>query len=302
MKYQTINLNSTATLTCYILDEEISHNVRRKRPAMIICPGGGYLLLSTKEGEAIATSFLERGYNCFVLRYSTYFKTRLVDLKNVPEINSQACYPQQLLELMQTMKLLHDNAQAWNIEPDKIFIAGFSAGGHLAASLATRWNDAQITQQLPFAVNDNLILKPRGVILGYPMLAGDAYKYIESSGADPFLKGQIKYLKECLFKTQQPTPELEKNVDIIAHTTKDMPPVFLWMTMNDQAVDVESALTFMKKAARQVPGCECHIFAEGIHGLGRADEVYAKKPQDINANVAQWLNLALNWLNKMITH
>lgn len=135
--HKKINLNKqkSATLSTYILDGEISYKVKKKRPAIIICPGGGYLTTATKEGEAVAVEFMSRGYHSFVLRYSTYFKERMVDLTAAPPINKNAKYPQQIIELMEAMHLIKQNAEEWNIDQENIFILGFSAGGHIAASL-----------------------------------------------------------------------------------------------------------------------------------------------------------------------
>lgn len=302
MKYQTIRLNEYATLTCYILDPEISYHVTRKRPAMIICPGGGYLMLATKEGEGIATTYLEQGFNCFVLHYSTYFKTRMTDLEHIPEINHSAHYPQQLLELMTSMKLIHDHAQEWMIDTKNIFTIGFSAGGHLCASLATHWNDGEIVNQLPFRVGDRSILKPTGVILGYPMLEGDAISYIkDKTPPNILLSHQLNYIEDCLFKTTQPTADMKNKIDIISHVTSATPPIFLWMTMTDKIVDPIAGLRLMEALEEaKVTNCEAHFFSNGQHGLARADKVYAKSDADINDNVAQWISLAKKWLDKFI--
>lgn len=301
MQYKEIKLNDYATLTCYILDPEISYHVTRKRPAMVICPGGGYLTLATKEGEAIAMTYLDQGFNCFVLRYSTYFKTRMTDLEHVPEINHSAHYPQQLLELMISMKLLHDHAQEWMIDTDNIFTIGFSAGGHVCASLATHWNDGKIVNQLPFEVKNRKVLKPKGVVLGYPMLEGDAVSYIkENTPENILLRHQLGYMNDCLFKTAEPSDDMQEKINIISHVTSATPPIFLWMTMTDKVVNPIAGLKLMQALEEKVPGCEAHFFSNGPHGLARADKVYAKNTAEVNDDVAQWIPLAKKWLEKMM--
>lgn len=95
-----------------------------KRPLIVICPGGGYNHHSPREGEAIAIKMLDMGYNAVVLRYSL----------------APVTYPAQLYEAAYTMKYVRDNATEWDVDPDKIIIAGFSAGGHVAGLLGTGWN------------------------------------------------------------------------------------------------------------------------------------------------------------------
>lgn len=94
------------------------------RPLVIICPGGGYDHHSPREGEAVAVKMLELGYNAVVLRYSL-----------APYI-----YPTQVYEAAYTVKWVRDHAKEWDVNPDRIILAGFSAGGHLAACLGTMWS------------------------------------------------------------------------------------------------------------------------------------------------------------------
>ena len=96
-----------------------------KRPAVIICPGGGYGFTSDREAEPIAMQVMAMGYQAVVLRYSV-----------APER-----YPKQLLQLGSLMKHLKENAKEYHIDSDLIFVMGFSAGGHLAASVTNLWND-----------------------------------------------------------------------------------------------------------------------------------------------------------------
>lgn len=99
----------------------------RKRPAVIICPGGGYEYLSDREGQAVAMRFSSFGINAFVLKYSIC-----------------TAFPAALLELAEAVKFLRDNSEKFDIDPDKILICGFSAGGHLSASLGTLWNSSYL--------------------------------------------------------------------------------------------------------------------------------------------------------------
>ena len=96
----------------------------QKRPVIVICPGGAYCMTSDREAEAIAVRFMGMGYHAVVLRYSV----------------APARYPVALRQLAKTVALLRENSDKWHIEKNKIIVSGFSAGGHLAASLGVFWN------------------------------------------------------------------------------------------------------------------------------------------------------------------
>ena len=131
-------------LECYVLDSGIRLGQDKKRPAVIVCPGGGYVYLSPREGEPVAAAYAAKGYHAFVLHYS---------------IRHDAAGYAPMEELDWAIALLRERAEEWQIAENKIFTCGFSAGGHLAMS------------QGLFGMN-----RPAGMILGYPavQLKGDA--------------------------------------------------------------------------------------------------------------------------------
>ena len=300
MLHQTIDLNpqKTATVTTYVLDSEISYNVKKKRPAMIICPGGGYLMTATKEGEAVAVEFLGKGYHTFVLRYSTYFQDRMTDIDIVPKINKSARYPQQVLELMETIHLLHENAEIWQIDTSNIFILGFSAGGHIAATLGNNWKNVTFLKQLSFSPNNDE-LKPKGIILGYPMIRGDFEAYILDNAPDSqMIKYQTKYTYDCLFGTPHPTKEQIDLTDMTTSINPDTPPTFVWTTRNDQIIDSMVTTKYIERMCDQQLECEYHLFEDGPHGLSLANSLYSKVEEEINLEVSMWIPLVINWLSK----
>ncbi|MGS0972464.1 MAG: alpha/beta hydrolase [Candidatus Izemoplasmataceae bacterium] len=134
----TINQHVGVTLTCYVQDVSQEMSNMSKRPAMLIFPGGGYQFCSDREAEPIALSYLAKGYNAFVLRYS---------------VKEHAVFPRPLIDAEDALSYLKDNAHALHINPDKIAVIGFSAGGHLATTLATEGK-----------------VRPNAVVLGYPAL------------------------------------------------------------------------------------------------------------------------------------
>ena len=145
-----------ATLEGYILDCELSLGQSQDRPAVVVCPGGGYRRVSQREGEPIALHFLPHGYNVFVLWYSV----------------SPNRFPTQLREVAAAMELLHENAEAWHCDTDKIAIMGFSAGGHLAAHYSNAYHWPEVREMFPRS-------KPgSATLLCYPVMKMPAWKAI----------------------------------------------------------------------------------------------------------------------------
>ena len=129
----------------------------QKRPAILICPGGGYWMVSQREGEAIALNFLPDGYNVFVLTYSV--KTH--------------AFPTQIREVAAAMELIHTNADLWNTDKNRIAIMGFSAGGHLAGHYSTCYDIPEVRAVFPDS-------KPvQASILCYPVITADPqYRHV----------------------------------------------------------------------------------------------------------------------------
>ncbi len=139
MKTQTIQLSQkNVTLTTYLLDASPEMADWQVRPAVLICPGGGYRFCSDREAEPIAMAFLAEGYQAFILRYS---------------LNDQAAFPQPLHDAEEALELIHSKAWQWHVDPERIAACGFSAGGHLAAALGTMGR-----------------VRPAALILGYPCI------------------------------------------------------------------------------------------------------------------------------------
>ncbi len=140
-----------ATLDGYILDCDLSLGQYVNRPAIVVCPGGGYVYCSRAEGEPVAMAYAARGFHTFVLRYSTGF---------------QAAGFSPLEEVSWAIGYIREHADQWHVDPEKIVTCGFSAGGHLAFSAGL--------------LGEN---KPNAMILGYPAASAPNYP-----GADFMLK------------------------------------------------------------------------------------------------------------------
>jgi acetyl esterase/lipase len=140
MNTMTLNLlsNPNVTLTAYLLDSSLEMPNTRIRPAVLICPGGGYRGCSDREAEPIALAFLAQGYQAFILRYS---------------LNENAAFPKPLNDAEAALELIRSQAEKWGVDPTKIAACGFSAGGHLAAALGTMGR-----------------LRPNALVLAYPCI------------------------------------------------------------------------------------------------------------------------------------
>ena len=151
----------TADLYTYILDNSVEMHPDRKRPVVVICPGGGYEMTSDREAEPIAMQYLARGYHAVILRYSV----------------APARYPLALMQLAKTVAYLREHAGEFHIDTDKIILQGFSAGGHLAASLGVFWREKFISEALH---TDAEMVKPNGMILSYPVITSGKFAHMGS--------------------------------------------------------------------------------------------------------------------------
>lgn len=244
------------SLTTYVLDEPLE--TKRKRGAVLVCPGGGYAMCcSSREGEPIALMFNAAGFHAFVLDYSV-----------APHV-----FPDALFEASEAMKFIRKNAEEWGIDEDKIAVCGFSAGGHLAASLATLWNSEKAVKC------DDQKNKPNAAILCYPVISSGEKAH---RGSFDNLLGENKNDEKML-----------EYVSLENQVSADTPPTFLWHTFSDEAVPVENSLMFANALKKNDVPFEMHIYPKGSHGMSLATtEVCGGN----DFHVATWAKLACEWL------
>lgn len=253
-------------LTCYLqdrCDEGALHTA--PRPAMLILPGGGYCWCSPREGEPIALSFLDLGIQCFVLEYSV-----------APEHR----WPQALLEVSAALDLIRANAEKWHIDPHKLLICGFSAGGHLAASYCTLRHDPDIARH---------ITPPdlAGAVLCYPVIT-----------ADPDLRHTGSF--RALTGEEDVSPTAVERFSLERHVKAGItPPTFLWHTAADRSVPVENTLLYSMALSRENIPFSAHIFPNGAHGLATVDSRTVPRAQ-ADPQAAQWIGLARLWLKELL--
>lgn len=270
MNYQTYDMTvkgsvGTPTLTTYLIDTP-EGLLLKERPLVVICPGGGYNHISVREGEFLALQFAAFGYHAAVLRYSV----------------SPAVYPTQLLELAKAVAFLREHAEEWNIQKDKIFIQGSSAGGHLAASLGCFWKEEFLREALQ--VKDAELFRPNGLILSYPVITSGEFAH-----RDSFVKLLGDRYEELLDKMS-----LENQVN------EDTPETFLWHTFEDGAVPVENSLLFMQSLRRNNIAFESHIYPRGCHGLGMGNELTCSEGgKELQPEVSTWVSLAGTFIRNL---
>lgn len=255
------------TLTTYLLDDPLEKN--RRRPAVLICPGGGYWCCSPREGEPVALKFLSAGFHAFVLEYSTQ--------TTAPGM----AYTQPLLDISRAMCILRENADKWNVESDKITVCGFSAGGHLAASLGTMWDKDYIQNHPEITTGQN---KPNALILGYPLITfGEHTAY----GCFDSLAGKGA------------PNELKKELSLEFNVTADTPPTFIWHTVDDSVVPIENAMMFASALQKNKVPFEMHLYSQGPHGISLATDEVSEQEGGSIPHVATWIDLCIEWLKEI---
>ncbi len=220
------------TITPFLVNNDYAKNT-----AVIICPGGGYSVLSFyKEGIEIAKYFNSIGISAFVLKYRLPTDIIMKDKTIGP-----------LQDAQEAVRLVRRNAKLWNININKIGIIGFSAGGHLASTLSTHFNDKVYK-------SNKLSAKPDFSILIYPVISME--DGITHKGSKINLLG-IKPSKKLIEKFSN-----EKKV------TAETPPTFLVHSTNDKSVPVENSINYYLALKKEKVSAEMHLYKDGGHGFG----------------------------------
>lgn len=225
--------------------------------AVIICPGGGYSILAfEKEGTLVAKKFADLGITAFVLKYRLPNDAIMVDKSLAP-----------LQDALQAIYLVRKNAGVWGVNPDKIGVMGFSAGGHLASSLSVHYNDMKINNQ------ENISLRPDFSVLIYPVINFGQYAHT----------GSVKNLLG-----EEPTPQQRRYFSSELQVNGNTPPAFLVHANNDGTVPVKNSLSYDEALARNKVPAEMHIYQEGGHGFG----LYNKTTKE------DWFESLKSWMQQ----
>ena len=250
MQLEQLDLPGGGLLTVYLRDCVETMPLAMERPLVLVVPGGGYSHLSAREGDPVALQFAAAGYHTAVLRYA---------------VGDDAAHGLPLRQLAAAIGLVRQHAAAWHVQPDKIAVCGFSAGGHLALSGAVL-----AVPGLPDPP------RPDAVILGYPVITAGQYahrdSFVQLAGEDP---------------AAQQAFSLEDKI------TPRTPPVFVWHTMEDETVPVENTLLLVSALHRAGVPCEAHLFEKGCHGTSLS----TAEVNHPSAHRSRWLTLAREWLD-----
>lgn len=269
MRYLTFDVKNDgsqeyAALYLYLLEDFPAINIR-KRPMVIVCPGGGYAYTSDREAEIVALQFCAMGYHAAVLRYSA----------------APAVFPAAVLEVGKSVALIRENAAEWFVDPEKIAVLGFSAGGHLAASYCTHWDQDWVAESLE---KDQEILRPNAMILGYPVITSGEFGH----------QGSFKNLLGEKYEEKKDELSLEKCV------TKNTPKAFIWHTCADAGVPVQNSLFLVDALLKNQIPVEYHIFEKGGHGLSLANRLTGCVGNGPERAAEEWIHLVHRWMENWI--
>lgn len=223
--------------------------------AIIVCPGGGYSHLSdVKEGSAVAEWLNSLGITAFVLKY---------------RLGMRYHQPAPLQDAARALRTVRARAKEWNLDANRIGILGFSAGGHLAATLGTHFDAGK-----PDSADalEKVSSRPDLLVLIYPVITMGEFTH---AGSKKNLLGE------------NPSPELVKLYSNELQVSKETPPAFLVHTMTDTAVPVENTLLFVAALRKAGVPFELHIYEQGPHGFGLAPT---------NPILASWAQRCADWL------
>jgi len=240
------------SITAYLPAEEKATGL-----GVLLCPGGGYQNLAMgHEGVDIAKWFIERGIATFVLKY------RLA--------SNGYHHPAPMLDVQRAMRVVRGNAETFGVDPQRLGVMGFSAGGHLASTLATHFDDGTVDAPDP---TDRVGCRPDFAILCYPVIIFNS-KYTHK-GSEANLLGP------------DPDPAAIEYLSSEKQVTRETPPTFLFHTDEDNAVVPENSIAFYQALRKHQVSGELHIFQFGRHGVGLAQDIPGTK---------EWPQLMYNWL------
>ena len=225
-------------------------------PAAIVCPGGSYRnLASNHEGRQVASFLNSLGMAAFVLRY---------------RLGPRYHHPIELGDAQRAIRTVRAHAAEWHLDPARIGIVGFSAGGHLAMTASTHFDDGQAASNDPVERANS---RPDFTVLGYPVIS--MVEVWTHRGSRTNLLGD------------NPDPALAKSLSGEAAVTAKTPPTFIFQTNEDTTVPAENAVYYYLALRKAGVPAEMHIFEKGPHGVGLANDDPA---------LSVWSSLLANWL------
>lgn len=228
-----------------------------QRATVIVCPGGGYKHLANHEGEPVARWLNELGIHAFVLKYRVH----------------PYRHPNPLKDAQRAIRIVRSRAEEWGVDPGRVGILGFSAGGHLAASAGIHFNLLPAEAEDPYR---EISARPDLMIVCYSVIS--------------FVEHYHKGSRVHLLGDDAPD-DLVRLLSLETQVGPNTPPAFIWHATDDPAVPVENSLMLASALSRHGVPFDLHTFESGQrkHGLGLATE---------HPEAHQWTNLCALWLKK----
>ncbi len=238
------------TVTAYLPD-----GAGERKPAAVVLGGGGYKVVAQYECEPTARKLAENGFAAFVLHYSCM----------------PAVFPQSLCEALSLIALLREEADRYGIDPARVFVVGFSAGGHLAAACGTLWDREELARYLG---ENRRRCRPDRMVLCYPVISNEGEHH-----EDSFVNLLLGGVRE---------EALRRLTCLEHHVSKDTPPTFLWHGEADRIVPVSGSLRFVRRLEEEGVLTECRLYPHADHGGG----LCRGQPQE------EWFEAALRFLSE----
>lgn len=285
MYYFKRNLSIAGSYAKYYFQEPSEEIDRyRKYPTIVICPGGAYLWTSFREDESVALRFLAEGFHVVVVHYATEGRERMsvADVEQLPA-NPVSQFPNPVVSLAEAVAFLREHAEQYAVDTDHIIVGGFSAGGHVAGMLGTRWHEEWLEKLVG---KNKQLYRPTHLLLAYT--AYDLKPVKPRSSVDTVLYAATG--------ERQPSEEMLKEMDLIHHVSSMTPPTFIWHTREDVLTPSLGALKFAVELEKAEVPYELHLFDKGKHGLVLGDLRTGTKSSNMNAQVYKWVDLFLEWI------
>ncbi len=233
-------------------------SIKQTGAAVVVCPGGGYGMLADHEGRPVAERLNDIGIVGIVLKY---------------RLGPKYHHPIMLNDASRAIRFVRAHADEWKLDPHKIGILGFSAGGHLASSAATHFDDGDPKAADPI---DRLSSRPDAAMLIYPVI----------TMTDPYTHGGSRHN----LLGDKPKSELVDLMSNEKQVSPKTPPTFLVHSSDDRAVPVENSLMFASALSKAGVPCELHVYAHGPHGFGLGGD---------DPSLKTWPDLCAVWLKKI---
>ncbi len=256
--YKPSSLKNSRMSSCLTID---SADDKNPLPVVVLCPGGGYQKYGISEALPVAEKLCGAGFYVFILSYA---------------IGDTAADALPLKQLSQTVATIRENHSHFGINPNQISAMGFSAGGHLAASLGTLWNH-------PILSDCEGKNRPDALCLCYPVIS---LKTLPHKGTNMrLLVGSNKKQFENLLSA-------ELNV------TDKTPPTFLWHSIDDSIVDVDHSIIFSNALKKAGVFYKLKLFEHGVHGCALADEMSPHPNKEVSSWFSDWLDFIKDVFSK----